>query len=133
MQAWRDFMPLLGENVGQMLLYLLFLILIAIGIAIASCIVGLIATLVVLLPFALVYFALIALGGALGLGWTQETMVAAGLLGIVLFIPAMILMQTVMQPFTAFRRSFSLAVLGQADQSLALIPTAPPNMPTYPR
>lgn len=120
LDGWRMIIPILKENAGQSLLYLLILI----GISIVSGMLAIFALLVVLVVFLLPAALLALIGYAIwqiGLVWT---VVYGAIVGIPLLLAFILAMQIVLQPVIVFRRTYSLVVIGKAEPSLETVPTA---------
>jgi len=120
-EGWRIVLPILRANVGQSVLYLLMLIVIAIAVGIGAVIVVLavgIGFLIVGGLFALIGYAIYSAGGlsALLIGYIV-------LMGLALLLAFVYVVNCAVQPFVVFRRTFALVVLGQAEPSLATVPT----------
>ena len=122
MEGWRIVLPILKANRGQSALYVLLVIAFAIGIGLAALFVMLAVGMVFLIVGGL--FALIGYGiyCASGQTWSPALIGYSIVMGSVLFAAFCYAMSCATQPFEVFRRSFALAVLGQAEPSLATIP-----------
>lgn len=123
MAGWRMILPLLGENKGQSALYVLMLIAISLAMGIGA----LFAVLAVGLVFAVVggLFALIGYGIYVAGGHTWSAMLIsyAVVIGTLLLLTFSYALTCAVQPLEVFRRVFSLVVVGQAEPSLATIPS----------
>ena len=129
MEAWRIIIPIIKENLGQSILYILLLIVIGIVSAIGGMFAGLAVGLVFILPGGLL--ALIGAGiyAASGDHWSPALIAYASTFGLALLLALVYALQCAVQPFLVFRKAYALAVLGQADSSLATIPLPPTNGP----
>jgi hypothetical protein len=123
MEAWKMTLPLLRENVGQTALYFLLLIVFGMAAGIAEIIVMLGSLVAFAIPVGILaligYLIYTAVGAA-----AQTTLIILGVvLGVCLAFAFGLFVSAAAQPVYVFRRAFSLIVLGQADPSLATIPT----------
>jgi hypothetical protein len=123
LEAWRLFMPHLKENAGQSALYILLLFVFNIGIVFVSLIAVFIVLLVMSIPFGGIFLIAMLIGKSAGLVWNTTTISIAVLYGTIFFSAFVYALSCVLQPVTVFLRSFSLAVLGQMDESFATVPT----------
>jgi hypothetical protein len=128
MEAWSIAWPLIKENAGQVALYILILIALAIAIGMFGLVVALLGLVVVGIPVGILSAVAILAGKAMGLTWTVPVIAVAATFGCIVLVGWVYLAQCAIQPALAFRRSYALVVMGQADPSLATIPTgqAPP-------
>ncbi|MHB0999464.1 MAG: DUF7544 domain-containing protein [Armatimonadota bacterium] len=128
MQAWHEVLPLLKENAGQLVVYLLLLIAIGIASAIIVLFAVLAAFLIIFIPAGILAAIGFMLWTAFHLTWTTPIIVLAVIVGIIMIMVLILIVQCLSQPALVFARSFALAVLGQADPSLATIhPSTPPS------
>lgn len=129
LKGWRTIIPILRENAGQLVIYILLLIVVAIGIAIYSMLVLLVALLVFAIPVGVLVGIGYVIFKAMGLSWNIPLIVVAATIGTVVLAALIYTVQVGLQPAQVFRRAFSLAVLGQADPSLATLPSEAPSPP----
>lgn len=121
-EGWRIVMPILRQNAGQSVLYLLLLIAISIVMGIA--------VLFLLLGVGLVFLILAGLSALIGYGiyvtgghaWSAMLIGYIALMGGALLLAFCYTMSCVTQPLEVFRRAFALVVVGQAEPSLATVP-----------
>ncbi|HET6456751.1 MAG TPA: hypothetical protein VFI02_20305 [Armatimonadota bacterium] len=121
MEAWGIAWPIIKENAGQIALYILILIAVAIVIGIFGLVVALLCMLVVGIPVGILAAVVILAGKAMGLTWTVPVIAVAATFGCIVLVGWVYLAQCAIQPALAFRRSYALVVMGQADPSLATI------------
>ena len=126
LEGWRTALPLLRENRKQYALYVLMLIAIALVTGFASSFI----LLALLIPFALAAapFALVGywIYNAGGHAWSSGLIAYAATFGMILLAVLSFAMTCASQPLFVFRRTYALAVVGQADPGLA---TLPPDQP----
>lgn len=129
--AWRVAWPLIKQNSGQIALYILLLIVIGIATAIASIFVVLASLLILAIPLGLLAGIGWAGWNAVGHTFSAGFISLVAILGIIALSLLSFVLSCLLQPATAFRRSFALVAWGQADPSMSLIPArqAPPTEP----
>lgn len=123
LEAWRLLLPRLKENIGQTALYLLLIFAFCIGLAILSIFAAFIVLMVMLIPFGGVFLLAALIGKSAGLVWNAATISIAAFYGAIFFAAYIYVFSCVLQPAVVFLRAFSLAVLGQMDESFATVPT----------
>lgn len=125
MEAWQVVMPIVRANAGQTALYMLLLIAYSFIAAIGGMLIVLAVGIAFLIPGGLL--ALIGYGiyTACGSTWAAPLIAYAALIGSALLFAFIYAATCAMQPLLVFRRTFALIVLGQADPSLATVPTYP--------
>lgn len=125
LEGWRIILPTLRANVGQVILYILLLIAFGIGIAIASVIVALTTMLIFAIPFGGIALAGFLIGKAIGLTMSIPVIAVIATYALAVLLTYSYTVSCLLQPAVVFLRAFSLVVIGQADPSLATIPTGP--------
>ncbi|MDS0280514.1 DUF7544 domain-containing protein [Haloarcula onubensis] len=115
--SWKRLLGSMGSNIKQYLAYLAFSIVLGIGVGIVGSIFGLIATLLIAIPFVLVgAVAFFALGGG------HVALVVVGVIAV-LFALVLLLATTLIQvPLQAFLRYYAMLVLGDIDAALDPLP-----------
>ena len=121
MEAWSIAWPIIKQNAGQVALYILILIALAIAIGMFGLVVALLGLVVVGIPVGILSAVAILAGKAMGLTWTVPVIAVAATFGCIVLVGWVYLAQCAIQPALAFRRSYALVVMGQADPSLATI------------
>jgi hypothetical protein len=124
LSAWRRVIPVLRNTWTEVALYLA--VRVALGVA-ASVVVGLIvglAALVIAVPFVLVGWVVVSLGGLGG----AEAVVVAGLAAV--FLLLVVVVGVVVQiPVVVYFRYYGLFLLGDLDGRLDLVGASPPRSP----
>ena len=115
--SWKRLLGSMRRNLKQYLAYLAFSIVLAIGVGIIGSILGIVATLLVAIPFVL-------LGAVVYLG-IGHGMVGLALLAVIAVLFALVLLlvtNLVQVPLQAFLRYYAMLVLGDTDEPLDPIP-----------
>ena len=122
MEGWRIAWPLIKENAGQVALYVLILIALSFAIGMFGLIVFFGLLMVVGIPIGVLVAVAIFAGKEMGLEWSAPVIAIAVSLGVLFLMGFTYLVNTATQPADVFRRSYALAVMGQADPSLETLP-----------
>jgi hypothetical protein len=114
-----------------MMIYLLILIAVAIGMAMYGVLALLVVGLALAIPVGLLALIGYLIWQAAHLTWTPATIGVVVSLAVVVVFAFLYAGQCALQPAMVFRRSLSLVVLGQADDTLVTVPTGnvPPVLP----
>ncbi|EMA25371.1 DUF7544 domain-containing protein [Haloarcula amylolytica] len=116
LSGWSRLWGSMKRHPKQYLAYLFFSIVLQIGVGIVSAILGIIAFIVVLIPFGLVAFALyLALQNSVGV-------VLAGVVGLLGLLVLLVIGALIQVPLTTFLRYYAMLVLGDIDADMDPIP-----------
>jgi len=116
LSGWSRLWGSMKNAPKQYLAYLFFSIVLQIGVGIISAILGIVALLVVMIPFGLGAFALyLALQNTAGI-------VAAGVVGLLGLLVLLVISALIQVPLTTFLRYYAMLVLGDIDADMDPIP-----------
>ena len=116
LSGWGRLWGSMKREPKQYLAYLFFSIVLQIGVGIVSAILGIVALLVVMIPFGLGAFALyLALQNTAGV-------VAAGVVGLLGLLVLLVVSALIQVPLTTFLRYYAMLVLGDIDADMDPIP-----------
>ncbi|MBX0305241.1 DUF7544 domain-containing protein [Haloarcula salinisoli] len=115
--SWKRLLGSMRRNIKQYLGYLAFSIVLGIGVGIVGGLLGLVATLLLAIPFVL-------LGAAVffGLGGGQVALALTAVVGVLFALFLLLATNLIQVPLQAFMRYYAMLVLGDIDAELDPIP-----------
>ncbi len=130
LDAWRHLLPMLRGEKAAYALYILMKIVLAIASAVLFGIIGFMVILALLLPAAVLGFALLVFWKAASLSWNAYTISAAVLLGVGGIAGVVYAVAFVSAPAVVFFQSYALQFFGSRYPLLgARLAPAPPTSP----
>lgn len=119
LEGWRRFWPTLTGNPKEYAVYVVLAALLTLGFGVASAVALGLTALLLLIPFGLVGFAVVALAGGLS---TLLPTVAVGLLVLLYVVVVLSVAAVVQVPLRTFMRYYTLLFLGETNDEFDLLP-----------
>ncbi len=121
LEAWKAVLPVIRQNVGQMVLLVLIMLLFWTAEAIVYSVALIVSALVLAIPAVILYLLGMLIYSILGPTALLFLIILAALLLTALVFAWLFVVNCAVQPVTVFIRAYSMIVLGQAGSELAAI------------
>ena len=133
LEGWQRVLPMLGEEKGAYVVYVLMKIVLAIGSALLFGIIDFIVLIALLVPLGVLGVAIFFLAKGAGLAWNPVTIGVAVVAGSVAILLILFVISFVSSPAMIFFQSYALHFWGARYAPLGtLLATPPPPPPASP-